>query len=69
MNSHNKDDFYNHDHFNEDKFYKSRQNRADEKLPVIEENLQVGKTQEFWQHLRPGLSLVPLCWLPCKGAI
>jgi len=30
---------------------------------------QVGKTQEFWQHLRPGLSLVPLCWLPCKGAI
>jgi len=43
----NKDDFYSHDHFNEDKFYKSRQNRPENKLPVIEENLQVGKTQEM----------------------
>ena len=37
--AYNKDDFYAHDHFNEDKFY----DRA--KLPVIEENLEVGKRE------------------------
>lgn len=34
-----KEDFYTHDHFSEDKFY----DRA--KLPVIEENLEVGKQE------------------------
>jgi len=42
-----KDDFYNHEHFNEDKFYNSRQNRNNKKLPVIKENLQVDKTEEM----------------------
>lgn len=35
--AYNKDDFYAHDHFNEDRFYDRT------KLPVIEENLEVGK--------------------------
>lgn len=37
--AYNKDDFYAHDHFNEDKFYDRT------KLPVIEENLEVGKQE------------------------
>jgi uncharacterized protein (TIGR02271 family) len=42
------DDFYNHEHFNENKFYNSR-TAADAdttaSLPIIEENLQVGKQE------------------------
>jgi stress response protein YsnF len=34
-----RDDFYTHDHFNENKFYDRN------KLPVIEENLEVGKQE------------------------
>jgi uncharacterized protein (TIGR02271 family) len=37
------DDFYNHEHFNEDRFYNSR--NAEEKLPVIKEDLAVGKRE------------------------
>lgn len=36
-------DFYDHDHFNEDRFYAGSDHTA--KLPVIEENLQVGKLE------------------------
>lgn len=36
----NKEDFYTHDHFNEDKFYDRGTTNT---LPVIEENLEVGK--------------------------
>jgi len=39
-----KDQFYNHEHFNEDKFFNSRGTAtATESLPVIEENLEIGK--------------------------
>lgn len=37
--AYNRDNFYTHDHFNENKFYDRN------KLPVIEENLEVGKQQ------------------------
>jgi stress response protein YsnF len=37
-------EFYDHDHFNEDKFY-SRPSTDTATLPVIEENLQVGKRE------------------------
>jgi uncharacterized protein (TIGR02271 family) len=37
--AYNREDFYTHDHFNENKFY----DRG--KLPVIEENLEIGKQQ------------------------
>jgi uncharacterized protein (TIGR02271 family) len=37
--AYNREDFYAHDHFNENKFY----DRG--KLPVIEENLEIGKQQ------------------------
>lgn len=41
------DDFYSHDHFNEDNLYRNRQKTTDDatSIPVIEENLQVGKRE------------------------
>jgi uncharacterized protein (TIGR02271 family) len=36
-----RESFYQHNHFNEDKFYNQNQN----KLPIIEENLEVGKQE------------------------
>ena len=41
------DDFYNHDHFNEDNLYRSRDagTNAGTTIPVIEEELQVGKRE------------------------
>lgn len=41
------DDFYNHDHFNEDNLYRSRKsdNVNETSIPVIEEELQVGKRE------------------------
>lgn len=41
------DDFYNHDHFNEDNLYRNRKSGTDEAatIPVIEEELQVGKRE------------------------
>ncbi len=43
----NDDDFYNHDHFNEDNLYRNRKSDTDENItiPVIEEELQVGKQE------------------------
>jgi len=44
----NHDDvFYNHDHFNEDNLYRNRQTGTDQAatIPVIEEELQVGKRE------------------------
>ena len=45
--AYNKDDFYNHEHFNEDRFYNSRptSGTGTDKVQVIEENLQVGKQE------------------------
>lgn len=43
-----KDQFYSHEHFNEDKFFNSRGNNATTaagSLPVIEENLEIGKKE------------------------
>jgi uncharacterized protein (TIGR02271 family) len=37
------DDFYNHEHFNEDRFYNN--SNAEEKLPVIKEDLNIGKRE------------------------
>lgn len=41
------DDFYNHDHFNEDNLYRNRKANAENTttIPVIEEELQVGKRE------------------------
>ena len=41
----NTDDFYNHEHFNEDNLFKNRITNTDEttSIPVIEENINVGK--------------------------
>lgn len=43
------DDFYNHEHFNEDNLYRNRKSGIDSgetsKIPVIEEELQVGKKE------------------------
>lgn len=41
------DDFYNHDHFNEDNLYRNRGTKDDasEVIPVIQEELQVGKRE------------------------
>jgi len=41
------DDFYNHDHFNEDNLYRNRNANAENTttIPVIEEELQVGKRE------------------------
>jgi uncharacterized protein (TIGR02271 family) len=41
--SRNDDSFYDHDHFNEDNLYKNRNNN--QTIPVIEEELQVGKRE------------------------
>ena len=43
----NDNDFYNHDHFNEDNLYRNRNSGSTEKatIPVIEEELQVGKRE------------------------
>ncbi|MEJ7559546.1 MAG: PRC and DUF2382 domain-containing protein [Pedobacter sp.] len=38
--AYNRNEFYTHDHFNENNFYD-----RNKKLPVIEENLEIGKTQ------------------------
>ena len=40
-------DFYNHDHFNEDNLYRNRKSGNEEQatIPVIEEQLQVGKRE------------------------
>ncbi|HLL42241.1 MAG TPA: YsnF/AvaK domain-containing protein, partial [Segetibacter sp.] len=40
-------DFYNHDHFNEDNLYRNRKSGDEEQatIPVIEEQLQVGKRE------------------------
>lgn len=48
MTSTTDDDFYNHDHFNEDNLYRNRNSATEEatKIPVIEEELQVGKREE-----------------------
>ena len=41
------DDFYNHSHFNEDNLYRNRQGNSEESttIPVIQEELQVGKRE------------------------
>ncbi len=39
-------DFYEHDHFNEDRFYGNRRKSGTEKIPIIEENLEIGKKEE-----------------------
>jgi uncharacterized protein (TIGR02271 family) len=42
------DDFYNHNHFNEDNLYRNRKSGGSEEqatIPVIEEQLQVGKRE------------------------
>jgi uncharacterized protein (TIGR02271 family) len=41
------DDFYDHDHFNEDNLYRNRNAKAEDAttIPVIEEELQVGKRE------------------------
>lgn len=41
------DDFYNHDHFNEDNLYRNRKGDTENTttIPVIEEELQVGKRE------------------------
>lgn len=43
----NDDDFYNHDHFNEDNLYRNRNANTETAttIPVIEEELQVGKRE------------------------
>jgi uncharacterized protein (TIGR02271 family) len=38
-----RDSFYQHNHFNEDNFYNQNQNQN--KIPIIEENLEVGKQE------------------------
>ncbi len=38
----NANDFYNHEHFNEDNLFKNRKD-SDTTIPIIEENLNVGK--------------------------
>ncbi len=40
------EDFYEHDHFNEDRFYGNRRKAGTEKIPIIEENLEIGKREE-----------------------
>jgi uncharacterized protein (TIGR02271 family) len=37
------EDFYAHDHFDEDKLYKNRNTSTDQTIPIIEENINVGK--------------------------
>ncbi len=37
------EDFYAHDHFNEDKLYQNRTTGTDQTIPIIEENINVGK--------------------------
>ncbi len=37
------EDFYAHDHFDEDKLYKNRNTSNDQTIPIIEENINVGK--------------------------
>lgn len=37
------EDFYAHDHFNEDKLYQNRNTSNDQSIPIIEENINVGK--------------------------
>jgi stress response protein YsnF len=44
--SENDGDFYDHDHFDEDQFYGNRRDNSTQKLPIIEENLNVGKIEE-----------------------
>lgn len=39
----NSDDFYAHDHFNEDRMYENRKAVGEQTIPIIEENLNVGK--------------------------
>lgn len=44
----NREDFYNHDHFNENNLYRNRRTDNDEEattIPVIKEELQVGKRE------------------------
>ncbi|MEJ7681915.1 MAG: PRC and DUF2382 domain-containing protein [Segetibacter sp.] len=43
----NDDDFYNHDHFNDDNLYRNRKSDTNESttIPVIEEELQIGKRE------------------------
>lgn len=43
----NADDFYNHEHFNEDNLYRNRTNRneTDTTIPVVKEELQIGKRE------------------------
>ncbi len=37
------EDFYAHDHFDENKLYKNRNTSNDQTIPIIEENINVGK--------------------------
>ena len=39
------DDFYSHDHFNEDNLYSNRARKDEGTIPVIQEELQVGKRE------------------------
>lgn len=39
------DDFYEHDDFDEDRFYGKRRKPGSESIPVIEENLEIGKRE------------------------
>lgn len=38
-------DFYNHDHFNEENLYRNRRDKTDTSIPVVQENLEVGKKE------------------------
>lgn len=40
-----RDEFYNHNHFNEDNLYKNRSEKDTGTIPVIQEELQVGKRE------------------------
>jgi len=43
---HHDDSFYEHDDFNEDKFYGKRRPSGSESIPIIEENVEIGKRKE-----------------------
>ncbi len=40
------DEFYKHDHFNEEKFYGNRRPETSKNIPIIEENVEIGKREQ-----------------------
>jgi len=43
---HHDETFYEHDDFNEDRFYGKRRSSGSESIPIIEENVEIGKRKE-----------------------